>query len=283
MPRPFPPSWACAWGDDRYGLWADAEVVSGAHVVLQRLRWIESGHFMMGSPGTEADRFDDEGPQHSVTISDGFWLADTSCTQGLWQAVMGDNPSHFDAGNQGGPDHPVERVSWDMIQPFLQKLEALLPGCRVSLPTEAEWEYACRAGSNMPFSFGETITTDQVNYDGNYPYGECEEGEYREHTVTVKKLPANDWGLYQMHGNVLEWCADNPREYSEDMVVDPGLAVALTPELGDVAARALRGGCWINYAQFARSAHRFHGQPGWRGDDAGFRFALRFSSHASGV
>jgi formylglycine-generating enzyme required for sulfatase activity len=283
MPRPFPPPWACAWGDDRYGLWADAEVVSGAHVVLQRLRWIEPGHFMMGSPETELNRIGNEGPQHRVTISEGFWLADTACTQGMWQAVMGDNLSRFISGNQGGPDHPMDRVSWNMIQPFLQRLEALLPGCRVTLPTEAEWEYACRAGSDTPFSFGETITTDQVNYDGSYPYGKCEKGEYREHTVAVKELPANDWGLYQMHGNVLEWCADAPREYGLDAVNDPGLAIALAPDLDGAAARAMRGGGWFNFAVFARSAYRYPSLPGGRDSGTGFRFALRFSSPASGV
>jgi formylglycine-generating enzyme required for sulfatase activity len=283
MPRPFPPPWACAWGDDRYGLWADAEVASGTHVVLQRLRWIEPGDFRMGSSETEGDWRGYEGPQHSVTISEGFWLADTACTQGLWQAVMGDNPSYFVLSNQGGPDHPVERISWDMIQPFLHRLEAILPGCRVTLPTEAEWEYACRAGSDTPFSFGETITTGQVNYNGNYPYGEYEKGEYRAHTVAVKKLPANGWGLYQMHGNVWEWCADTSREYSRDAVNDPGLAIALAPDLGGVAARALRGGGWFCFAQLARSAYRGLNRPDWLDYSTGFRFALRFSSPASGV
>jgi formylglycine-generating enzyme required for sulfatase activity len=157
-PRPFPPPWASVWGDDRYGLWASATLRIAGQPLLQRMRWIEPGQFLMGSPETEAERDVDEGPQHPVTISQGFWLADTACTQGLWQAVMGNNPSRFHAENQGGPDYPVERVSWNMIQGFLQKLQTALGGCEVTLPTEAEWEYACRAGTDTPFSFGGTIT-----------------------------------------------------------------------------------------------------------------------------
>jgi formylglycine-generating enzyme required for sulfatase activity len=259
----------------------------------QAFRYINPGQFTIGAPesetageiekGAKPEWFTYEGPQHRVTISEGFWLADTACTQGMWQAVRGDNPSHFTSGNQGGPDHPVEQVSWDMIQPFLQRLEAMLPGCRVTLPTEAEWEYACRAGSDTPFSFGETITTDHVNYNGNSPYGKCEKGEYREHTVAVKELPANGWGLYQMHGNVLEWCADTAREYGFDAVNDPGLAIALAPDFGSAAARVLRGGGWLDGARLARSACRLHLLPDWQGDRTGFRFALRFSSSASVV
>jgi formylglycine-generating enzyme required for sulfatase activity len=153
----------------------------------------------------------------------------------------------------------------------------------VTLPTEAEWEYACRAGSDTPFSFGETITTDQVNYHGHYPYGKSKKGEYRAHAVAVKELPANDWGLYQMHGNVWEWCADAPRGYRRDAVNDPGLAVALAADLGGTAARAGRGGSRFSRAQDARSACRSHNLPVRQDPHTGFRFALRFSSSASGV
>jgi formylglycine-generating enzyme len=283
-PHPFPPPWACGWGDDRYGLWADFDVLAGEQTVVQRMRWVAPGVFMMGSPNQEAGRDDDEGPQHLVTISTGFWLADTACTQALWQAVMGENPSRFNAENQGGPLHPVEQVSWDMIQLFLPKLAALLPGCEATLPTEAEWEYACRAGSTTPFSFGETINSAQVNYDGNYPYGEGgEQGEYRERTVPVKELLGNEWGLYQMHGNVWEWCADKFEEYTADAVRDPGLEEALVPVPDKYAARVLRGGVWFGSARYARSAFRFRNQPGGQGDDTGFRWAFRSKSQASGV
>jgi formylglycine-generating enzyme required for sulfatase activity len=243
----------------------------------------------MGSPEAETaglgkpEWFDRERPQHYVTISEGFWLADTACTQGFWQAVMGENPSRFNAENEGGLAHPVENVSWNMIQPFLRALQSVLAGCYATLPTEAEWEYACRAGTSTPFSFGETINPAQVNYDGNYPYGEGgEKGEYRERTVAVKELPANEWGLYQMHGNVWEWCADERREYTVDAVRDPGLEEALVPVLDKEAARVLRGGGWIDGARSARSACRCHLQPDGQGDDAGFRWAFRSKSQASG-
>ena len=162
---------------------------------------------MMGSPVDEAERFEDESPQHEVTISRGFWLFDTACTQALWQAVMGDNPSHFK-----GADRPVENVSFEDVAVFLERLNERLPGLDLVLPTEAQWEYACRAGTDTPFSFGANITTDQVNYAGFAPYAGAAEGEYRGQTVPVGSLPANPWGLFEMHGNVREWCVDTWHE-----------------------------------------------------------------------
>ena len=216
-PAPFPPPFASAWGDDVHGLWADLRVTSERETAVQRLRWIEPGTFLMGSPQDEPERDADEGPQHLVTLARGFWLADTACTQALWEAVTGDNPSHFK-----GADRPVEQVSWNDVGTFLEKLEALVPGCRAELPTEAEWEYACRAGTMTPFSFGETITPEQVNYDGKYPYAGGKKGLYRKETVAVKSLPPNPWGLYEIHGNVWEWCADGLRKYEQAPAVDPG-------------------------------------------------------------
>ncbi len=182
---------------------------------------------MMGSPEDEEGRWADEGPQHLVTLDGGFWMADTACTQALWQEVMGDNPSRFDAENGGGPEHPVEKVSWLMVQEFLQKLAARLPDCEPALPTEQEWEYACRAGTTTQFYFGENIDTDHVNYDGNFPYRDAKEGEYRQKTVPVKALPANAWGLYQMHGNVWEWCFDLWRDNYDTAVVGSGAGLVV--------------------------------------------------------
>jgi formylglycine-generating enzyme required for sulfatase activity len=180
--------------------------------------WIEPGEFMMGSPEDESGRWSDE-LQHKVVLTKGYWMAETACTQELWQAVMGKNLSHFK-----GEQLPVENVSWYDCKEFIEKLNKLVPGLDARLPTEAEWEYACRAGTKTPFSFGEIITTDQVNYDGNYPYADEKKGAYRAKTVEVKSLPPNPWGLYEMHGNVWEWCEDIYGDYlyPSGTVTDPG-------------------------------------------------------------
>ena len=268
-PPEFPPPWAIAWGDDRFGLWAEFRVGE----VVQRMRWIEPGEFLMGSPEDEPKRFNDEGPQHRVRLSEGFWLADSACTQALWLAVLGSkNPSHFD----DDPQCPVERVSWDDVQDFLQALGEHLPsGARPGLPTEAQWEYACRAGTGTPFSFGEDITPEQVNYDGNHPYRGTAKSGYRQRTVPVKSLPPNRWGLYEMHGNVYEWCADGLRRYE---AVPEGEAIVDPEGPSDSSSRALRGGSWIRSARFARSALRLAGERDYRNFYIGFRLALRSTS-----
>ncbi len=271
FPNPFPPPFAHAWGDDEFGLWAEfrLEVPNGESVV-QNFRWIEPGTFWMGSPEDEPERFKNEGPRHEVTINQGFWLADSACTQALWQAVMDNNPSSF----KDDPQQPVENVSWHNVQAFLkrlqERLQSLLPGCQVDLPSEAEWEYACRAGTTTPFSFGANINPQQVNYDGNYPYFGDEKGEFRKKTVPVKSLPANPWGLYEMHGNVWEWCKEGQRTYDEQVQIDP-----LGPMTGDDIPRCLRGGSWSYRARWARSAFRYAYPPGYAYYFVGFRFCLR--------
>ncbi|WP_287640308.1 formylglycine-generating enzyme family protein [Accumulibacter sp.] len=276
------PVWAQEIGRDAHGLYAIVEIPgqarkasAGAKAVVQRLRYIEAGHFRMGSPESEPERYDDEGPQHSVTLSAGFWLADTACTQALWETVMGKNPSYFKLKRGGGPRHPVEQVSWNDVQRFLRTLEQRLPGAIASLPSEAEWEYACRAGTSTAFHFGDQITPEQVNYDGNYPYAGGRKGLYRESTVPVGSLPANAWGLYEMHGNVWEWCADGRRTYAGRDETDPR-----GPEGEGVAGRALRGGAWYDDAWNARSANRDAYAPDSASRDDGFRFALRSTSPA---
>jgi formylglycine-generating enzyme required for sulfatase activity len=269
-PLIFPPEFAAAWGDDRYGLWADLEV-DGAkpdEPVVQRLRWIEPGRFRLGSPDDEPGRDRNEGPQCLVTLSQGLWLADTACTQSLWRAIMGDNPSHF-----RGDERPVEQVSWKDVQRFLERLNQSLPGsCTAVLPTEAEWEYACRAGTTTPFWHGESITPDLVNYDGSSRYLNSiqllQPRIHRGETVAVKSLPPNGWGLYEMHGNVWEWCADFQSDYTAEAKRDPrGTA--------DSPLRALRGGSWKVGAGGARSACRGGAHRGSDWSDSGFRFALR--------
>ncbi len=252
------PSWAVGMGQDRYGLYADQELKG----ITQRFRWINPGTFLMGSPKDEPERLDGE-RQHQVTLTQGYWLADSACTQALWQAVMGENPSHF----KDNPDNPVENVSWDDVQAFIQRLNRSLPGLSARLPSEAEWEYACRAGTSTPFSFGKNITTEQVNYDGNYPYPGGAKGECREKTLPVKSLPANPWGLYEMHGNVWEWCVDWYGDYESRLVIDP-----TGPREG--SGRVLRGGSWYSYARRTRSADRSRDTPAERYGRSGFRLAL---------
>ncbi|QLH40288.1 MAG: SUMF1/EgtB/PvdO family nonheme iron enzyme [Defluviicoccus sp.] len=266
--EPAGPAWAHAAGNDQFGRWADLSVPSGdpSGPVMQRFRWIESGTFQMGSPDDEPERWANEGPRHRVTLSRGFWLADTACTQALWRAVMGGNPSAFN-----GDDRPVERVSWDDVQAFLGRLKEMVSGLDPRLPTEAEWEYACRAGTVTPFSFGAQITPEQVNYDGDFPYVGGKKGIDRGETVPVKSLPPNAWELYEMHGNVWEWCADGMRTYTAEQQVDP------FGELGegDAALRAIRGGSWGGAAWRVRSADRGAIHPGNAINDQGFRVSLR--------
>ncbi|MBI3230161.1 MAG: formylglycine-generating enzyme family protein, partial [Burkholderiales bacterium] len=158
------------------------------------------------------------------------------------------------------------------VQKFCSKLA--LQGASATLPTEAEWEFACRAGSTTPFSFGANISTRQANYDGNYPYADGEVGEFREQTVSVRALPANAWGLYQMHGNVWEWCVDTMRQYSAEEVTNPSLAQVFANEQSE-DLRLLRGGGWIGGAMDVSAASRFGTQPDRQGNFIGFRFVLR--------
>ena len=260
----FPPRWADAFGDDEFGLWADF-VQKG---VRQRMRWIEPGSFVMGSSAEERQRIDNkdireradqhELPAHPVTITRGFWLADTPCTQALWGAVLGGkNPSHFAEGDEA-PQRPVEQVSWDDAQRFLQALAQALPHSQPALPSEAEWEYACRAGTQTAYWWGEAMNLDLANVVG-------QSGS----TSPVKHYRPNPWGLHDMHGNVWEWCADTGlRSYQGRPEADPqGIAN------GDV--RVLRGGAWFVRAAYARAAYRGHVPRGLAGHCNGFRLALR--------
>lgn len=174
------------------------------------LVWVPPGVFWMGSPATEANRFPDE-LLHAVALTEGFWASKYTITQAQWEAVMGSNPSNFK-----GPMLPVDTVSWDDCQEFNKKLNKYLDaGYEASLLTEAEWEYTCRAGTTTPFFWGENINTDLANYDGNYPYNGGPKGIYRGKTVDVDSFFPSAWGLYQMHGNVWEWCQDYYNDYEE--------------------------------------------------------------------
>jgi formylglycine-generating enzyme required for sulfatase activity/serine/threonine protein kinase len=233
-------------------------VVLGGGVEM-KFAWCPPGTFLMGSPAGEVERSDDE-LQHRVTLTKGFWLGIHQVTQAQWQAVMGDNPSHFK-----GVDLPVDNVSWEDCQKFVEKAVKKI-GKMFRVPTEAEWEYACRAGTTTPFAFGQTISTDQANYDGNYTYADGRKGVYRKKTTPVGTFPANPWGLHDMHGNVWEWCADWYGPYHKEDLTDPkGI------KSGD--ARVLRGGSWNFYPRRCRSACRTRRAPGYR-DFFGCRVVL---------
>ena len=257
-PPLFPAAWAVAWGEDAYGLWHAFELGG----VRQVMRWIAPGRFVMGSPEHERGRFDDE-TQHGVTLTKGFWLAETACTQALWQAVTGENPAHF----SDDPEQPVEQVSWLDCVAFVERINAEREdGLVLRLPTEAEWEYACRAGTRTAFSFGDALSTELANYRGSWDLSGELEGENRQRTLPVKHFQPNPWGLYQMHGNVWEWCADWSADYPAGAVTDPtGPA--------DGQDRVLRGGAWFDFGRFLRSACRIGDGPGIRDRRIGLRLA----------
>lgn len=252
--------------EDEYGLYADLNFFG----ITQRFRWIEPGTFLMGSPDDEPERRKSEA-QHPVTLTQGYWLADTCVTQQLWQTVIGEKPSHFK-----GEHNPVENVSWLDCWQFIQTLKEQYPALRLTLPSEAQWEYACRAGTTTPFSFGNQIHSEQANFDGNYPYNDAEKSEYRQTTVPVKSLPANPWGLYEMHGNVFEWCQDNDlRDYNaSETVTDPGQQWLEMPDSDSTARHSVRGGSWDRFGRLCRSAYRSWFVAGRVYDLLGFRLAL---------
>jgi formylglycine-generating enzyme required for sulfatase activity len=259
-------------GRDRFGLWASFTVGG----VEQRMRWIPPGRFLMGSPEDEPGRWDDEGPRHPEQIPRGFWLADTPCTQALWGAVMGENPSEFSS-----PKRPVEQVSWEDCQRFCRALEERLPGLGPRLPLEVEWEYACRAGTGAATYAGAMeilgennapVLDDIAWYGGNsghefdlekgvnssdWKEKQYDHAEAGSREVALKAV--NPWGLYDMLGNVYEWCDDLWRPRLDAPKEGPG--------------RVLRGGSWGSLARDVRAAYRFRNLPGYRWNDLGFRLA----------
>ena len=246
--------------------------------VTMKLVLVPAGKFTMGSPDSEQrdvvkaagavgmkvydarEWFESEGPQHEVTISRPFYVGVHAVTQEQYEQVMGKNPSSFK-----GAQNPVEMVSWDDAVEFCKKLSAKT-GKALRLPTEAEWEYACRAATTTPFHTGETIAADQANYDGSFTYGSGVKGENREKTTTVGSFKANAFGLYDMHGNVWQWCADwyDAKYYGNSPKADPtGPA--------DGKCRVVRGGSWRGYPWICRSAYRGGFEPDVRLNSVGFR------------
>ncbi len=222
--------------------------------------WCPPGTFLMGSPVTEPERDDDE-TQHRVKLTQGFWLGIHQVTQAQWQAVLGSDPSHFKGGN-----HPVETVSWEECQQFIDNLGSRTAQ-RFRFPSEAEWEYACRAGTTTPFHFGQGISTDLANYDGSFTYADGLVGVNRDQTTPVGSFPPNAWGLHDMHGNVWEWCGDWYGMYPQNDMVDPH-------GVKDGNDRVIRGGSWYRYPRYCRAAHRGMRGPGFRSDYNGCRIVF---------
>ncbi len=257
----------------------------GNGVTLDLLR-IPAGKIMMGMPADERQialdnvvkygnkREDVEKwldwstPQHQATLKE-FWLGKFTITNAQWYAVMGTNPSEqYDVKFQG-KNQPVVGVSWDDTKEFCKKASEKT-GKSIRLPSETEWEYACRAGTNTAFHFGETITSELVNYDGNYPYGDAPEGEYRQKTVNVDSFSPNAWGLYQMHGNVWEWCEDVWHDNYKGIPQDG------SPWLkdGEQNRHVVRGGSWDDNADICRSAIRNRFDTDYSFNNLGFRVVI---------
>lgn len=242
---------------------------------------IPSGTFMMGSPENEAERLDSESPQHKVTIQP-FFMGKYPITQKQWAAVVAlpkvkidldSDPSHFKGGNL-----PIESISWDEATEFCSRLSQYTqkqnPKKTYRLPTEAEWEYACRAGTTTPFHFGQTIATELANYNGNYTYGNSSKGEYREKTTEVALFPPNAFGLYDMHGNVWEWCQDDWHESYNSAPIDGS---AWLNNNDNQSGKLLRVGSWFNPPRVCRSAYRFRNERGNWLNHIGFRVVCAFS------
>ncbi len=247
---PGRPAWASAAGRDEFGLWADLTITG----VTQRFRYLPAGTFLMGSPENEYGHERDE-TQVRVTLTQSFWLADTECTQGFWSAVAGNSDSRFK-----GQENPVERVSWDEAKAFCVALSTQVPGLRARLPTEAEWEYACRAGVAGSFishlGAVEVVKLDTIAWF----FGTTAT------TQGVKRRFGNALALFDMHGNVWEWCEDRYGTYSPTAVSDP---VGREQE-----TRVARGGSWGDRPERLRAANRLAVRPDMRTLYLGVRLAL---------
>jgi len=216
--------------------------------VLLEMVAIPGGTFWMGSPDGEGS--DAERPCHHVTIAP-FWIGEFVVTQSQYESVIGGNPSRFIGANR-----PVEEVSWNDAVEFCQELSAKAKR-QFRLPSEAEWEYACRAGTTTPFYFGETISTDQANYNGQYIYGSGKKGEYRQKTTNIRSFPPNAFGLCDMHGNVWQWCLDHWHKSYEGAPTDGSAWIDQGSK--EAAKRLVRGGSWYDSPKSCRSAHRNYG------------------------
>jgi formylglycine-generating enzyme required for sulfatase activity len=232
---------------------------------------IPAGSFLMGSPSEEPGRYDDEGPQHRVQLQ-GFFMGQTPITQAQWQVVAGwqmlQRELNSDPASFKGLHRPVECVLWEDAIEFCQRLSQRF-GRTYTLPSEAQWEYACRAGTSTPFHFGTTLTPDLANYNGNYTYGDGPKGVDRQETTEVASFPVNPWGLYDMHGNVREWCLDQWHDNYQGAPADG--SAWLDSDVNNYNHRPLRGGSWYFAPGNCRSASRGGAPPDGRDVIIGFR------------
>lgn len=224
---------------------------------------VKNGSFIMGSDSTEQDRQGDEGPKHQVTISEEFMIGQFEVSQLQWETIMGNNPSLF-YRFPNSQHYPVERVSWNEIQSFIAKLNTLQLG-KFRLPTEAEWEYACRAGTTTRYSFGDAPHYLELNKYAWFNPGS--EGKSHERG---SKQP-NPWGLYDMHGSVWEWCQDWYDKYEGDHLTDP-----TGPSIGE--NKIIRGGSWFNEPEALRSANRHRQPPDSKHTNNGFRLVMEIEN-----
>jgi len=251
---------------------------------------IPPGRFLMGFPADEPGRLDNEGPQHEVQLQE-FFLSQTPITQAQWRAVAQWQRREHEDGELWpealdsdpvakleeaerflGERRPVVNVSWNDAMAFCQRLQ-LRTGKNYTLPSEAQWEYACRAGTIIPFHFGDTISMKLANYNGREVYGDGEKGDYRQQTTDVASFPANPWGLHDMHGNVMEWCADHWHSNYKG-TPDNGHAWIngeANENKNSRNARLLRGGTLGSSPRHCRSAYRSYGRPDDRNVSVGFR------------
>jgi formylglycine-generating enzyme required for sulfatase activity len=269
---PVPP----AGGFSKQGFFKAAHWAGQAPALVD----IPPGTFVMGSPDSEVGRFACEGPQTTVTLTYGFKMGRYEVTQAEYQALMTKNPSYF----SGVTNRPVEQVSWDDAMEYCRRLTeaqrqagCLPAGWAYRLPTEAEWEYACRAGTTTAFHYGPDLRSGMANFDGFYEYysgiGEVYNpaGTHLWKTAPVGGYAPNAWGLYDMHGNVWEWCLD---WWSSNL---PGDSVTNPQGPASGSDRVIRGGCWYNDGRFCRAAYRLRSQPAIGGNDLGFRVVLAAS------
>ena len=261
--------------------------------IEMKLVRIPAGTFLMGSPRQEADR-DRTEVRHEGTISKPFFIGVYEVTQAEFTAVMKDNPDVknrpvFNQNNGGSLAHPMENVEWESAVSFCKRLSARPAekeaGRSYRLPNEAEWEYACRAGTSTPYHYTDSLSSTQANFNGKFPYGDVEQGPYLRKTAKVGSYKPNAFGLFDMHGNVAEWCADyyDPEYFDNSPGTDP-----LGPPLGVVPTsfgdffRVVRGGCWLDDARACRSAFRYRAMPATQYRLIGFRVVCDNAEDAGG-